>query len=92
MIRLTCPCQSESTFFGLTPEYRLTLHRQIFDLVYHGNGGFTWDSVYDMPVWLRIFYIQRINELNDAQRKEHEKHARAAKSRAPRATPPRTRK
>ena len=89
MIHLICNYPLESAFFGLTPEYRLTLHRQIFDLVYHGNGGFTWDSVYEMPVWLRIFYIQRINELNKSQRDESEKQMRAAKSKNPRATPPR---
>ena len=32
------------------------------DLVYHGGGGFIHSEVYNMPVWLRRFHIQKINE------------------------------
>ncbi len=35
---------------------------QIHDLTYHGNGGFTFFEVYNMPIWLRKFNIHRINE------------------------------
>ena len=35
---------------------------QIHDLTYHGNGGFTFFEVYNMPIWLRKFNISRINE------------------------------
>lgn len=51
-----------STFFGLGPNYRPVLHQEILDLIYHGNGGFTHTAVYDMPVWLRKFYIKGIIE------------------------------
>ena len=60
-------------FFGPTPEYRPYLHTEIFNLVYHGKGGFTWESVYDMPIFLRRFYIKKINEYIEEQNKEHEK-------------------
>ena len=47
------------TFFGLTPQYKSILFSQIHDLVYHGGGGFIHSDVYNMPVWLRIFHINK---------------------------------
>tara|TARA_R100001198_G_C5152155_1_gene161105 strand:- start:181 stop:402 length:222 start_codon:yes stop_codon:yes gene_type:complete len=42
--------------------YRKDLHRNIWSLVFHGNGGFTWQDVMNMPIWLRMFYIKQIND------------------------------
>lgn len=61
------------TFFGLTPQYRNNLFTQIHDLVFHGGGGFQHLEVYNMPIWLRKFHIQKINEHNKKQREELEK-------------------
>jgi hypothetical protein len=36
------------------------LHTEIFNLCYHGQGGFTWDEVYNLPIYLRKFYIEQI--------------------------------
>ena len=35
---------------------------EIFELVYHGNGGFSWYDVWDMPVVHRKFSLKKINE------------------------------
>ena len=69
-----------SPFFGLTPEYRKHLHTHIFDLIYHGNGGFNFTDVYNMPVWARTFYIKKIVEFREEERKHHEKELSKAKS------------
>ena len=74
--------QSDWTFFGLTPTYRVLKQEQIFDLVYHSQGGFTYQDVYHMPVYLRIFYIKRLNNLFKNQKKEHEKAMRQANKRS----------
>ena len=63
----------ESTFFGLTSEYRVLLFTQIHDLVYHGGGGFIHSEVYNMPIWMRRFHIQKINEYNKKQQEAREK-------------------
>ena len=63
----------ELTFFGLTSKYRSILFSQIHDLVYHGGGGFLHSEVYNMPIWMRKFHIQKINELNKNQEEELEK-------------------
>jgi len=35
--------------------------------VYHGNGGFIHSEVYNMPIWMRRYHIQKINEHNEKQ-------------------------
>ena len=66
-------CPLGLTFFGLTPTYRNILFGQIHDLVFHGNGGFNHSEVYNMPTWLRIFHIKKINEFNEKQQDEIDK-------------------
>ena len=63
----------ELTFFGLTSKYRVSLFTQIHDLVYHGGGGFIHSEVYNMPIWMRRFHIQKINEFNRKQKEERER-------------------
>jgi len=55
-------CPSGLTFFGLTPEYRLSVFNNIHDIVFHGNGGYDWHTVYNMPIWLRKFTFNKIRE------------------------------
>lgn len=50
------------TFFGLTQTYRVSLFAQIHDIVFHGKGGYDWHTIYNMPIWLRNFTFQKINE------------------------------
>ena len=58
------------TFFGLTPNYRSILFSQIHDLVYHGGGGFIHSEIYNMPIWMRRFHINKISEFNEKQNEE----------------------
>jgi len=62
-----------SGFFGLGPDARSVIHDQIFDLIYYGNGGFTWYDVYHMPTWLRKYYIKKINTAVKKQNAEIKK-------------------
>jgi hypothetical protein len=50
------------------------------DLVYHGGGGFIHSEIYNMPVWMRRFHIQKINEYNKNQQEEIEKAKGKTKS------------
>ena len=60
-------------FFGLSQHYRKQFFTQIHDLVYHGNGGFVHSEVYNMPIWLRKFHIQSINDFQKKQEEEYNK-------------------
>lgn len=70
------------TFFGLTPEYRLYLFSQIHEIVFHGKGGYDWDTIYNMPIWLRRFTFEKIKEFYDKEREEAEKHNNMLKNKS----------
>ena len=59
--------QSILAFFGLTSkiasQFRFNLFRQIHEIVFHGKGGYTWETIYNMPIFLRKFYIKRVNAI-----------------------------
>ena len=60
-----------STFFGLSSKeassVRQSIFRQIHNIVYHGNGGYNWTTIYNMPIWLRKFTFKEIQDFNDEQ-------------------------
>jgi len=64
-----------STFFGLTsktaPLVRKRLFKDIHDIVFHGNGGFDYHTVYNMPIWLRKFTFKEIQDHFDDQQRQH---------------------
>ena len=61
-----------SAFFGLTStnaqEVRLNLFTQIHQVVFHGNGGYSWFDVYNMPVWLRKFTYSELQKYYDKEK------------------------
>jgi hypothetical protein len=60
------PCfQLDLTFFGFDASYRVQLHDTIFNIIWFGEGRWDWDTVYNMPVFLRNFWIKKINEIID---------------------------
>jgi len=65
-------------FFGLTSDNialtRASLFSQIHQIVFYGNGGYDWHTVYNMPIWLRRFTFNEIKkhfeEENEAIQKQ----------------------
>jgi hypothetical protein len=41
--------------------------------MFHGKGGYTYDTVYNMPIWLRNFTFNKINDFYIKQSEEYEK-------------------
>jgi hypothetical protein len=56
--------QLDQTFFGFKPEDRVQLHESIFNLIWWGDGRWDWDTIYTMPIFLRKFYISKINKMH----------------------------
>lgn len=52
------------TFFGLTlfPINRLQVFTNIHEIVYYGNGGYSWDIIYNMPIPYRKFIYNQIKK------------------------------
>ena len=61
-----------SAFFGLSLEYKLGLHQEIFSICYAGKGGFTFNEIYSMPVHLRRYYLKQLSDVIERENKQAE--------------------
>lgn len=61
-----------STFFGLTSSHRRLVFSTVHDIVFHSNGGYDWHTVYNMPIWLRRFTLEKMNEHFENEKKQYE--------------------
>jgi hypothetical protein len=63
-------------FFGITEEniqvIRENLFKQIHEIIFHGNGGYDYYTVYNMPIWLRKYTF---NEMKTHYNKESQSTA-----------------
>lgn len=66
------------TSFGLTPEYKVDIHRAMMTVAHYSKGAFSVLELYQMPIHLRNFYIKEFNEL---KRKEAAEIDKASKKR-----------
>lgn len=66
-----------STFFTLSLKdasiARRNLFAQIHEVVFHGKGGYDWNTVYNMPIWLRNFTYNQITEFYKEEAEAREK-------------------
>jgi len=53
------------TFFGFKPEHQILLHNQIFDLLWAGDGRWTFQDIYTMPLRIRKLWVSRINKMRE---------------------------
>lgn len=64
-------------FFGITEENvhikRINLFSQIHEIVFHGKGGYDWDTIYNMPIWLRTFTFNKLKEWYDKEQEQVDK-------------------
>ena len=70
----------EQTFFGFKPEDRTILHENIFNLIWFGEGRWDWNTVYNMPIFLRKFWIEQVNRKHDEINEQHRKTTKPAKT------------
>lgn len=75
-------------FFGLGPDYKLGLHEEIFSLCYYGKGGFSWEEVYNLPIYLRRFYIQQVSKAIEAKNKAEQESSTKQSTSAPKFSRP----
>ena len=61
-------------FFGLTfdiaPQARAAVFSQIHEICFWGQGGYDWNTVYNMPIWLRRFTFSQIRDHYDKENKK----------------------
>jgi len=57
-------------------------------LCYFGKGGFTHDEVYNMPRYLRTFYLKQIEKINKQRNDEQKKLDNKQKGKSEVFSPP----
>ena len=53
----------DQTFFGFKPEHQIQLHSNLFDLLWAGEGRWSYDDIYHLPLHLRKFWISKIKKI-----------------------------
>jgi hypothetical protein len=43
----------------------MALFSQIHEIVFHGQGGYDYETIYNMPIWLRKFTFHKVKEWYD---------------------------
>jgi len=75
--------QLGSAFFGLTsdnaPQARATLFKQIHEIVFYGKGGYDWNTIYNMPIWLRRFTFIEIQNFYKEEKESIENKSSSGK-------------
>lgn len=63
-------------FFGLTlnsaPQSRINLFKQIHEIIFHGKGGYDYETIYNLPIWLRKYTFNEIKKFYDEEQKAAE--------------------
>ena len=63
----------------MSAKHKPQLHEEIFSLMY-GCGGFTHSDVYNMPTYLRHFYLKKLIEQKKAEQKQIDSFTKKQKS------------
>tara|TARA_A100001015_G_C14651804_1_gene579505 strand:+ start:401 stop:631 length:231 start_codon:yes stop_codon:yes gene_type:complete len=52
----------------------------IHEIVFHGQGGYDWHTIYDMPIWLRNFTFKKLEEHYKKQEEANNKSSNQLKN------------
>jgi len=74
----------DQTFFGFKPEHQIQLHDQLYELLIAGDGRWDWDTIYNLPLHIRKFWISKINRQRTDDAARAEQQAKQAETRAQR--------
>ena len=67
----------ERTFFGLTDEYMENVYEQFFILKHY--GGWSLFELYNLPIGLRKWFLQRTTDEYEKEREQMEKAQRKSR-------------
>jgi hypothetical protein len=80
------------TFFGFNASHQVVLHQRLFELIWAGEGRWTWDDIYHLPIRVRKLWITNINKMrtehNEEIQKQVEKNRNSAMKHKTPTTPP----
>lgn len=56
--------------FRQVDEYKKGVYDEIFSLSYHGNGGWTWDVAYNLPIHLRKYCLRLLQQVKEKEQEQ----------------------
>ena len=62
------------------PPFRVNLFKQIHEIVFHGNGGYDYYTIYNLPIWLRNYTFNEIKKYFQERQKAEEKASKSQNS------------
>ena len=71
------------TFFGLSLSYRENLFSKIHEIVFWGNGGYSFNEVYNFPIWLREFIFNKLKTHYEKDKKSTDQQLSELKNKTP---------
>lgn len=78
---LTMPCFNlTQTFFGFKPEHQVQFHNQLFDLLWAGEGRWSFQDIYTMPLRIRKLWVSNINQMRTQETDLMEQQVNKSKS------------
>ena len=72
----------DQTFFGFKPKHQVELHDKLFDLLWAGDGRWDWDTIYNLPLPIRKFWIMKINKMRTEEMERQAEALEKAKNRS----------
>lgn len=77
----TMPCFNLTpTFFGFKPEHQVQFHNQLFDLLWAGEGRWSFEDIYMMPLRIRKLWISRINKMRSDEDEDQNEQIERSKN------------
>ena len=62
----------DQTFFGFKPSDNIKIHKQLFNLLWAGEGRWSFDDIYNLPLHLRNMWINQIKKIREEEQKQIE--------------------
>ena len=48
-------------------EYKKAVYDEVFNLAYHGNGGWNWTMVYNLPIHIRRYCLKLLQQTKEKE-------------------------
>mgnify|MGYP003677956600 FL=1 len=58
----------------------MNLFKQIHEILFHGKGGYDYNTIYHMPIWLRKFTFKEIQEFYEEKSASEKNQLNAGKT------------
>jgi len=58
----------------------MNLFKQIHEILFHGKGGYDYNTIYHMPIWLRKFTFKEIQKFYEEKSSAEKNQLNAGKT------------